>query len=234
MIKTFALGILTLLTTVSFANDNDPNYKDLEGKWELDFPKNDFHYVEITAAKDGESGPFVWTNKAGKSWPCSAGHIQAPNNGPRTYTITFGEKSPYPGHELHLMRGSDGKLVFLKEHKKGSDKDFQTWVIRRKPEDRHEGLAGSYKEKSGAEMLIRKADDAKKEAGPWRFVLKGNGDWACDEGHESLGEGKPTIFFIKFAEGPFKGERYNIVRDKDGKVKELQLDGGSKAIWVKQ
>jgi hypothetical protein len=45
-------------------------------------------------------------------------------------------------------------LVFLKEHTKDSDKDFQTWVIRRKSEDRHEGFAGSYKEKSGEEMLI--------------------------------------------------------------------------------
>lgn len=234
MIKTFALGILTLLTTVSFAYGNDPNYKDLVGKWELDFPKNDFHYIEIAEAKNGEPGPYVWTNKAGKSWPCSAGLIQAPNNGPRTYTITFGEKSPYPGHVLHLVRDSDGKLVFLKEHKKDSDKDFQTWVIRRKSEDRYEGLAGSYKEKSGGEMQIRKADDAKKEAGPWRFVLKGAGDWACNEGQDSPGGGKPTVYFIEFAEGAFKGERYNIVREKDGKVKELQLVGGSKAIWVRQ
>jgi hypothetical protein len=100
--------------------------------------------------------------------------------------------------------------------------------------DPYEGLAGSYKEKSGGEMQIRKADDAKKEAGPWWFVLKGKGDWACDEGQESPGEGKEKVFFIQFSEGNFKGQQYNIIRDKDGKVKELQLVGGSKAIWVKQ
>ena len=101
-------------------------------------------------------------------------------------------------------------------------------------EDGYEGLAGSYKEKSGGEMTIRKADDAKMEAGPWRFVLKGEGDWACDAGVDSPGGDKPKVYFIKFAQGPFKGERYDIVRGKDGKVKELQLVGGSKAIWVKQ
>jgi len=110
----------------------DANYEGLLGKWELDFPKNDFHYVEITAAKNGEPGPYVWTNKAGKSWPCAAGYIQPPNNGPRTYTLTFFGESPYPGHVLHLLRDSAGKLVFMKEHKKDSDTDFQTWVIRRK------------------------------------------------------------------------------------------------------
>lgn len=233
MNRRIALAALAFLTTMSFAYGADPNYETLVGKWELDFPKNDFHYVEITEAKNGEPGPYVWTNKAGKSWPCSAGHIQPPNNGPKTYTITFGEESPYPGHVLHLLRDSSGKLVFLKEYVKGSDKDLQTWVIRRAG-DGHEGLAGSYKEKSGGEMMIRKSDDAKKEAGPWRFVLKGNGDWACDAGQENPGEGKPTVYFIKFAEGPFKGERYNIVRGKDGKVTELQLVGGSKAIWVRQ
>lgn len=132
MIKALALGIFTLLASVSFAHGDDPNYKDLVGKWELDFPKNDFHYIEIRAAKDGEAGPYVWSNKAGKSWPCSAGIIQAPNNGPRTYTIGFGKESPYPGEELHLIRDSEGKLVFLKEYQKGSNKAFQTWVMRRK------------------------------------------------------------------------------------------------------
>jgi hypothetical protein len=234
MSKTFVLGIITLMTTVSFAYCDDPNYKDLVGTWETDVPKNDSHYAEITAAKDGEAGPFVWSNKAGQRWPCSAGHIQPPNNGPRTYTITFGEKSPNPGHVLHLLRGSDGKLVFLREHTKDSGKEVQNWVMRRKSGDRYEGLAGSYKEKSGGEMLIRKADDTKKEAGPWRFVLKGNGDWACNEGQDNPGGGKPTVYFIEFAEGPFKGQRYDIVRDKDGKLKELQLVGGSKAIWVRQ
>jgi hypothetical protein len=96
------------------------------------------------------------------------------------------------------------------------------------------GIEGSYQEKSGGEMKIRKADDAKMEAGPWRFVLKGEGDWACSEGVDAPGGDKPNVYFIQFAQGPFKGERYNIVRDKDGKVKELQLVGGSKAIWVKQ
>ena len=233
MIKKFALGILTLLVAVSFANAADPNYKDLVGKWELDFPKNDWHYVEITAAKEGQAGPYVWTNKAGKSWPCSAGHIQPPNNGAKIYTLTFGNESAYPGHVLQLLRGSKGELVFLKERAKDSDKDLATWVMRRTGE-RYVGLAGSYKEKSGGEMTIRKADDAKKEAGPWRFVLKGEGDWACDEGEDNPGGGKPSTFFIKFAEGPFKGARYDIVRDKDGNLKELQLVGGSKAIWVKQ
>lgn len=108
------------------------NYEGLLGKWELDFPKSDFHYVEITQAKDGQAGPYVWTNKAGKSWPCSAGHIQPPNNGPKTYTLTFGKESPYPGNVLHLLLDSAGKLVFMKEYQKDSDKDFQTWVIRRK------------------------------------------------------------------------------------------------------
>lgn len=96
------------------------------------------------------------------------------------------------------------------------------------------GIEGSYKEKSGGEMKIRKSDDEKREAGPWRFVLKGEGDWACSQGEDNPGGGKPSTFFIEFAEGPFKGERYNIVRGENGKVKELQLVGGSKAIWVKQ
>jgi OAA-family lectin sugar binding domain len=100
--------------------------------------------------------------------------------------------------------------------------------------DRYEGLAGSYKEKSGGEMKIRKADDNKKEAGPWRFVMKGEGDWPCAEGQDNPGGGKPTTYFIEFSAGKYKGERYNIVRDKDGELKELQLVGGSKAIWVKQ
>lgn len=100
--------------------------------------------------------------------------------------------------------------------------------------DNFKGIEGSYKEKSGGEMTIRKADDAKMEAGPWRFVLKGAGDWACSEGVDNPGGDKPSTYFITFAEGPFKGEQYNIVRGEDGKVKELQLVGGSKAIWVKQ
>ncbi|WP_425616924.1 hypothetical protein NA78x_000587 [Anatilimnocola sp. NA78] len=133
MIKTFVLGLFTLLAAASFASAADPNYKDLVGKWELDFPKNDYHYIEIAEAKEGEAGPYVWSNKAGKSWPCAAGFIQPPNNGPRTYTLTFGKESPYPGHELHLVRDSEGKLVFLKEYVKGSDtKELQTWVMRRK------------------------------------------------------------------------------------------------------
>ncbi len=103
-------------------------------------------------------------------------------------------------------------------------------------DDRYDGIAGSYKEQSGGEMKIRKSYDDKQEPGPWRFVLlsKGNeGDWACSEGQENPGGGKPTVYFIEFAEGPFKGQRYDIVRDKNGKLKELQLVGGRKTSWVR-
>ena len=127
MNRRIALVTLALLTAVSFAYGADPNFEGLEGKWELDFPKNDWHYIEITGATK-EGGPFWWNNKAGKRWLVESGFIQPPNNGPRTYTITFGEKSPYPGHTLHLIRDSSGKLTFLKEFKKNSDKGSQTWV----------------------------------------------------------------------------------------------------------
>jgi hypothetical protein len=100
-----------------------------------------------------------------------------------------------------------------------------------------EGLAGSYKEKTGGEVKIRKADDAKKEAGPWRFMLLNGstpGDWACAQGEDNKGEGKTSVFFIEFSEGPFKGSKYNIVRGKDGKVKELEEVGGRKTIWERK
>jgi hypothetical protein len=141
------------------------------------------------------------------------------------------------GNPFQIMHADNGANAI------SVNKDKNGLVLRRNQGDElqriliqeiYEGLAGSYKEKSGGEMEIRKADDAKKEATPWRFVLKGEGDWACAEGQDNPGNGKPSVFFIKFAEGPFKGEQYNIVRDKDGKMKELQLVGGSKAIWVKQ
>jgi hypothetical protein len=230
MNRRIAMVSLALLTTMSFAYGADPNYQGLLTKWETDFPKNDSHYIEITEAKEGQAGPYVCTTKAGKTWPCSAGFIQSPNGGPKTYTITFGEGSPYPGHVLHLVRDSDGRLTFLKQYAKGSDKELQGWCIR----DGYQGLAGNYKEKSGGEMTIRRSNDAKREAGPWRFVLKGAGDWACSQGLDNPGGDKPSTFFISFAEGNFKGERYNIVRDEKGNVKQLELVGGSKAIWVKQ
>lgn len=98
-------------------------------------------------------------------------------------------------------------------------------------EEKWEGLAGNYKERSGGEATIK---EVKGPGYPWRFVLKGEGDWACGEGEKGQGEGKPRLYFIYFAEGPFKDQRYYIVRGENGKVKELQLEGGSKAVWVKQ
>jgi hypothetical protein len=124
-----ALGTLALLTAVSFAYGADPNFEGVEGKWELDFPKSDWHYIEITG-ETKEGGPFWWNNKAGKRWLVESEYIQAPNNGPRTYILSFGDKSPYPGHTLELVRDSDGKLVFLREHKKNAKEAFQTWVRR--------------------------------------------------------------------------------------------------------
>lgn len=130
MIKTLALGILTLLTTASFAYGDDPNYKDVVGAWETDVPENDWHYVKITNSKEGEAGPYRWTNKAGKDWSVLAGFIE--KDGKRIYTLTFGADAAYPGHVLHLLRGSDGKLVFLREYTKDSGKEVQNWVMRRK------------------------------------------------------------------------------------------------------
>lgn len=139
MIRKFALGILTLLTAVSctygampFADDEDPNFKGVVGEWQTDVPKNDWHYVKITRAKEGEAGPYRWANKAGKTWSLSTGQIQPPNGGEKTYTLTFGDDAAYPGHVLHLLRDSDGKLVFLREREKDSDKDLQNWVTGRK------------------------------------------------------------------------------------------------------
>ena len=100
-----------------------------------------------------------------------------------------------------------------------------------------EGLAGKYKEPTGGKVELRKSDDAKREAGPWRFILSNSntpGDWACAPGEDNPGEGKPSVFTITFSEGPFKGSRYIIVRDKDGKVKELQEEKGRKTVWTRQ
>jgi hypothetical protein len=238
MIKTLALGILTLLTTVSYAFADEPHFEGVVGAWETDVPENDWHYVKITPAKEGEAGPYRWTNKAGKSWSLATGHIQPPNGGERIYTLTFGDDAAYPGHVLHLLRGSDGKLVFLRQYGKDSDKEVGNWVPRRtrtaKADDRYDGLAGSYNEETGGKMRIRKANADAREAGPWRFVLGNEGDWACAEGQDNPGGGKPTVFYIQFSEGPFEGERYNIIRDKNRKVKELQLVGGRKTIWVRE
>lgn len=91
--------------------------------------------------------------------------------------------------------------------------------------DGFEGLGGSYKEPTGGKMNIY----FKGKVGHLRFVLE-NGDTPGDWEVSQVTKGK--TFSIKFTEGPFKDQVYNIIRDKDGKVKELQLVGGEKTIWT--
>jgi hypothetical protein len=216
------------------------------GVWTLDSPKkNNLVKIDAKSSDDGKTlqgtatfageGPVGLKAELGKEKKYSVqiqfGGEQAKWNDLGVWTLDSPKKNNLV--KIDAKSSDDGKTLQGTATFEGEGPvGFKATLG--KGQDGYEGLAGSYKEKSGGEMLIRRADDEKKEAGPWRFVLKGAGDWACDEGLESQGEGKPTIYFIMFAEGSFKGERYNIVRGKDGKVTELQLVGGSKAIWVRQ
>lgn len=91
--------------------------------------------------------------------------------------------------------------------------------------DGFEGLGGNYKEPTGGKMNIY--FNGKK--GHLRFKQTNGptpGDWEVRQ----VTEGK--TFSIKFTEGRFKDEVYNIVRDGKGNVKELRLVGGDKTIWT--
>jgi hypothetical protein len=236
-----ALATLALLTAVSFAHGDDPNFAGVEGHYERENPQNGWHYVVISTAPD--RGPYAWVNREGKRWTVETGQSVGPESEgsiKRMY-LSFGDDSVYPGHTFDIQRDKDGNVTALLEKDKDGN-DRPKWVRKETPVVKgFEGITGHYesdytKKNNWHYVVISTAPDR----GPFAWVNRDGRRWTVETG-ESVGpesEGSIKKMYLAFgADSPYPGHTFDVQRDKDGNVTALvekKKDGNVLQKWVRQ
>ena len=221
---------LALLATVTCAYGAD-QYDGIVGEYKPKVDPNK-NVMTIRQSEGKEAGPWRMLGNDGVNWWCGDG-VEAKPGGAKVYFLVL-KDGPYKGGRFDIMRDKSGNVTALQEV--GGPK--KTWLPQRAG-DQYDGIVAEYKPKVDPNknvMTIRRSEG--KEAGPWRMLGRdGVGsaevNWWCTDGVEAGPDGA-RVYFLNLVDGPYKGGRFNIVRDKSGNMTVLQEVGGPKKTWMRQ